>query len=74
MNGFVMPKRARITRVIVNGVETEINPPIDLEAGDVISFPYEEVRPVVCNCTLHPSGATKHAADCPAARADRKEA
>ena len=47
MKGFLMREKARITKVLVNGKEIKIDPPIELEEGDVISFPYEVAQQVV---------------------------
>ena len=38
--------------------------PDGLERMGVVTFGAQ----VTCNCTLHPSAATAHAADCPAAQ------
>jgi hypothetical protein len=44
LNGFIMPEKARITKVIINGVEIKIDPPIEIEAGNIIRIPYESVE------------------------------
>jgi hypothetical protein len=44
LKGFIMPEKARITKVIINGIERLIDPPIEIEAGEVIHIPYESAQ------------------------------
>lgn len=74
LKGFIMPEKARITKVIINGVERKIEPPIEIEAGDVISFPYESAQQSVqrtasgeCTCLRNERtrGIIQFLDDCP---------
>jgi hypothetical protein len=55
LKGFIMPEKARITKVIINGVERLIDPPIEIDAGEVIHIPYESAQQSPAG---HPTGLT----------------